>query len=328
MDMLKVVRTDKYAIIFNPKTGMEVTSGINGNPDPFILDFPSLMDIGIMGNCLNSCSFCYQGENKGANMKLEDYKKIIDAVFPLVMQVALGGKGDPNLHENFKEIIEYTRSKNIIPNYTTSGNGLTDEAIEISKQAGAVAVSDYSQNFTYEAIRKFQEAKIKTNIHFVLSTSRLLRAVDVLEGEDVWGGKVDLNKLNAVIFLLFKPQGRGKSLENEVPTEYQIKKLAALMTSGKTSFKIGLDSCLVNKIKKLNMFPKEQEQYVDTCEAARASVYVSSDMKLIPCSFGNHDQYGISIRNDSIKEVWKNGESFKKFREVLTKDPACCPLGL
>jgi MoaA/NifB/PqqE/SkfB family radical SAM enzyme len=326
--MLKVVRTDKYAIIFNPKTGMEVTSGINGNPDPFILDFPSLMDIGIMGSCLNNCPFCYQGENKGANMNLEDYKKIIDEASSYVMQVALGGKGDPNLHENFKEIIEYTRSKKIIPNYTTSGKELTDEQVEISKQTGACAVSDYDQDFTYTAISKFNSAKIKTNIHFVLSASRLGRGISILNGEDVFQGKVDLDKLNAVIFLLFKPQGRGKTLTNEIPTQEQIKEFASLITAGKTKFKIGMDSCLVNKIKKLNMFPKEQEQFVDTCEGARASVYVSPDMKLIPCSFGNHDEYGISIKEKSIKEVWTKGKSFKEFREVLTKEPACCPFGL
>jgi MoaA/NifB/PqqE/SkfB family radical SAM enzyme len=314
--------------MFNPKTGMEVLSGINGNPDPFVLDFPSLMDIGIMGNCLNSCSFCYQGENKGANMKLEDYKKLIDEASPFVMQVALGGKGDPNLHENFKEIIEYTRSRNIIPNFTTSGCNLTDDQVEISRSCGAVAVSDYNQEFSYGAIRKLGSAKIKTNIHFMLSASRFQRALEILEGRDVWQGEVNLEKLNAVIFLLFKPQGRGKNLTNEVPTTEQIKEFASLVCQSKAPFKIGMDSCLVNKIKKLSMFPKEQEQFVDTCEGARASVYVSPDMKLIPCSFGNHDEMGISIKEKSIKGVWTEGKSFKEFREVLTKEPACCPFGL
>jgi MoaA/NifB/PqqE/SkfB family radical SAM enzyme len=326
--MLKIVRTDKYAIVFNPKTGMEILSGINGNPDPFVLDFPSLMDIGIMGNCLNNCAFCYQGENKGANMKLEDYKKIIDEAEPYVMQVALGGKGDPNLHENFKEIVEYTRSRNIIPNYTTSGNNLSDEQVEISKLCGAVAVSDYNQEFSYRAISKLGSAKIKSNIHFVYSRSRSERAFEILKGRDVWEGKVDLEKLNAVIFLLFKPQGRGKNLTHEIPTEEQIKVFASLVNEHKTKFKIWVDRCLVNKIKKLNMFPKEQEQFVDTCEGSRASVYVSPDMKLIPCSFGNHDEYGISIKDKSIKEVWTEGKSFKEFRKILTKEPACCPFGL
>ena len=326
--MLKIVKSDKYMILFNPKTGMEVTSGINGHPDPFVLDFPSLMDIGIMGSCLNSCSFCYQGENKGANMSLEDYKKIINEASPYVMQVALGGKGDPNLHENFKEIIEYTRSKNIIPNYTTSGKGLTDEQVEISKNCGAVAVSDYDQEFTYAAIAKFNSAKIKTNIHFVLSSSRLARGISVLNGEDIFEGKVDLDKLNGIIFLLFKPQGRGKELRYEVPVQEQIKEFASLITAGKTKFKIGMDSCLVNKIKKLSMFPKEQEPFVDTCEGSRASVYVSPDMKLMPCSFGDRELHGISIKEKSIKEVWKDGEPFKVFREVLTNEPACCPFGL
>lgn len=326
--MLKIVKTNEYAIMFNPKTGMEVTSGINGFPDPFVLDFPSLMDIGIMGNCLNSCSFCYQGENKGANMTFEDYKKIIDEASPYVMQVALGGKGDPNLHEDFNKIVEYTRTKGIIPNYTTSGNNISESQIETSRKCGAVAVSDYEKEFTYEAIRKFFAAKVKTNIHFVFCRSRYQRAKKIINGEDIWEGKVDLEKLNAVIFLLFKPQGRGKNLTEEIPTTEQIKEFASLITSGKPKFKIGMDSCLVNKIKKLNMFPKEQEQFVDTCEGARASVYVSPDMKLMPCSFGNKETDGVSIKEKSIKEVWKEGEPFKVFRQVLVNDPACCPFGL
>ncbi len=315
-------------IVFNPKTGLEITDGVDGNPDPFVLDFPSLMDIGIMGNCLNNCPFCYQGENRGTNMSFEDYKKIIDEAEPFVMQVALGGKGDPNLHEDFDRIIEYTRSRNIVPNYTTSGNNISAAQIEVSKACGAVAVSDYDQEFTYNAIKKLNAAKIKTNIHFVLSSSRLRRATQLLNGKDIWKEKVDLKKLNAVIFLLFKPAGKGKNMMDEIPTEKQIKEFASLITAGKTKFKVGMDSCLVNKIKKLEMVPKEQEIFVDTCEGARGSVYVSPDMKLMPCSFGNKEAYGISIKEKSIKEVWDNGKPFKEFREVLTKDPSCCPFGL
>jgi MoaA/NifB/PqqE/SkfB family radical SAM enzyme len=147
MTLIKKIKTDKYMIVFDTKTGQEISGGINGNPDPFALEFPSLMDIGIMGHCKNNCKICYQGNTDKPNMKLEDFKRIIDEAKDYITQVALGGKGDPNLHENFKEILEYCRLNNVVPNYTTSGNGLTQNHVDITKQlAGAVAVSLIPEN--------------------------------------------------------------------------------------------------------------------------------------------------------------------------------------
>ena len=62
MIITKKIQTDKYMILFSNLTGFEMLSGINGNPDPFILDSPSMIDIGIMGHCSNTCKICYQGD--------------------------------------------------------------------------------------------------------------------------------------------------------------------------------------------------------------------------------------------------------------------------
>ncbi len=101
-DVVKEILTDEYLIIFNPKNGKELLTGINGNPDPFALDYPSMLDIGIMGHCDNKCTFCYQGDGDEPNMSLEGFKRIIDQSKDHVNQVALGGRGDPNQHENFQ----------------------------------------------------------------------------------------------------------------------------------------------------------------------------------------------------------------------------------
>ena len=143
----KVIKTDKYMIIFDQKTGQEILSGIYFNPDPFSLEYPSLMDIGIMGHCNNNCKICYQGDVFNPNMTLENFKRIINESKDHITQVALGGKGDPNLHENFKEIVEYCRLNNVVPNYTTSGNGLTEDQVKVTKEyCGAVAVSLIPEN--------------------------------------------------------------------------------------------------------------------------------------------------------------------------------------
>lgn len=332
---LKYYKNDKYEIIFNLDTGFEMMQGINGHKDPFKLEIPSLLDIGIMGHCKNKCVICYQGEEDEPNMTLENFKKIIDQVKHHTNQVALGGRGDPNHHENFKEIIEYCRKNHVVPNYTTSGIDLTDEQVEISKMCGAVAVSDYEQEHTYRALNMFMDAGIKTNIHMVFVRSIYSKIITILYGYNPWQkktmkvGKKDLfplEKLNAVIFLLFKPQGRAKGFDELRPTNQQIEAFADLSLQSKAQFKIGMDSCLVNHVLRYTKPTKLQAMSMDTCEGARMSAYITPDMRFIPCSFCDHDQ-AVSIQNKSLKRVWDKSKSFTQFRKVLKKNPNTCPAG-
>ena len=147
MYVTKIVKDDKYMILFDNINGVEILSGINGNPDPFILNSPNMIDIGIMGHCSNNCKICYQGDINIPNMKFEDFQSIIDQCKDHINQVALGGKGDPNKHEDFEKILQYCRVNNVVPNYTTSGNGLTEQEVYITKMyCGAVAVSMIPEN--------------------------------------------------------------------------------------------------------------------------------------------------------------------------------------
>lgn len=324
----KSFENERYEILFNTRTGFELVRGTNGKPDPFYLELPSMIDIGIMGHCKNNCEICYQGNRDQPNMTLENFKTIIDETKHHVMQVALGGKGDPNLHENFKEILEYCRENNVVPNYTTSGNGLTDEQIEVSKLCGAVAVSNYDQDFTYEAIKKFMDAGIKTNIHFIYTSESSFSASRVIMGWDIWNGRVDIERLNAVVFLLFKPQGNGKQFKNLVPNEAQLTVFSGAILSSTCDFKIGMDSCLFNKIKQMRPLTPEEKLFGDTCEAGRMSCYISPDMKLMPCSFADHGTHGYSICGSYIWKIWKEYPSFQDVRKALAINETECPYGL
>lgn len=114
--------------------------------------YPELIDVGIMGSCTHGINGlcrkagveCYQnglGVRK-PNMTLEDFTSIAEQSKGKVNQIALGGRGDPNKHEKFKQICKVCRENNIVPNYTTSGLGLTQQEVEWTKYfCGAVAVS-------------------------------------------------------------------------------------------------------------------------------------------------------------------------------------------
>lgn len=322
----KQFKNDDYLLLFNENTGFEVLQGVNGKADPFYLELPSLLDIGIMGSCKNKCNFCYQGNFTEPNMKFEDFRSIIDQTKHHVNQVALGGRGDPNKHENFKEILEYCRNNKVVPNYTTSGIDLTDEEVEASKLCGAIGVSYYGKEYTFNALKKFQDAGIRLAIHLIYTKNTHNKVMDILNGKDVWNKRIDLDKLFSVLFLLFKPQGSGKSLD-WMPTDAQLKEFAEIVFKPKSKFMIGVDSCLVNHILKYTQPDKLQAMSIDTCEGTRQSGYITPDMHMMPCSFADRSKYSVKITSsNNIYNIWNKSFLFKRFRNLLYKNPMKCPL--
>lgn len=327
--MEKKVVTEKYKILFNLMSGVEIMGGINGHPDPFKLEYPSMIDIGVMGHCINNCKFCYQGEKDEPNMTLDNFKQIIDESGEFTNQIALGGRGDPNLHEDFKAIVKYARDNKIAPNYTTSGINLTEEMVEITKEyCGAVAVSDYGTPHTYEALKRFMDADCKTNIHFVMTKLSFASALRLLYGEDEWNGEVDLDKLNAIIFLLFKPQGKGINSLDMQPYKSQTKIFSEMIKNPNCKFKVGMDSCMMNKVLQHREMTPAEKLCADTCEAGRMSMYITPDMKMLPCSFGDHELHGVPFNGSNVRKIqsiWQQEELFQQFRNILKKSPDCCP---
>jgi MoaA/NifB/PqqE/SkfB family radical SAM enzyme len=332
----KVFRNDEYEVFFNSKTGLEVTRGVSGKPDPLMTELPLLLDIGIMGSCENKCSFCYQGDGDEPNMTLENFKIIIDQTKYHVNQIALGGRGDPNKHEHFKEILTYAKDNNVVPSYTTSGIDLTDEEIEISKICGAVAVSDYGTPATYEAIQRFLNAGIKTNIHLIFSSASYQKCIKILYGSNPWIEQTneklpmfDIEKLNGVVFLLFKPQGRGASTPDLAPTHYQLEVIAekVLSESPNIKFKIGIDSCLANHLYKFGNVNEIHDLVIDSCEAGRMSAYITPSMQMMPCSYADKSLAIPITQEKDISYIWNRSTSFKKFRTILKKKPFSCPAG-
>ena len=180
--MLKINkdRENKFISMFNTATGQYIRTGVledgkDTGVDPFMASFPELIDIGIMGHCVHGESGlcaksgiqCYQNGLyvKEPNMKLSDFKRIVDECKDKTFQFALGGRGDVDQHEDFEEILRYCRENDIVPNFTTSGLGLTAEKIELCKKyCGAVAISMYSRlnDIVPEiAVRKVQSGEIK-----------------------------------------------------------------------------------------------------------------------------------------------------------------------
>jgi radical SAM protein with 4Fe4S-binding SPASM domain len=318
---------NKFKEIFNPKNGFYLRTGVldeqgkDTGKNPFQRNFPSLLDVGVMGHCKNSkeCTIgCYQGKLAKPNMSLDTFKGIIDQCKDKTFEVALGGFGSPNEHKEFEEIVKYARNNGVVPNYTTSGIELTDEQIKATKKyCGAVAVSWYRQIYTYSSISRFIYGGCKTNIHYVLSD----RSID----EAIWrlGHNSFPEGVNAVIFLLFKPVGCGKNSDVLHYSDPRVERFYSAIENNHLSFKVGLDACnmpgVINFSKKINPIS------TSPCDGGSFSAYITSDNFMLPCSFDNVTRkYAFDLNGYTIEEGWKS-EQFETFRNYHRSSCPSCP---
>lgn len=286
---MKYKITDKnfnFAYYFDTSTGTYLRTGvlndwgIDSGIEPFMGSFPHLIDIGIMGHCKHGSSGlcvaagveCYQSgfHVKKPNMKIEDFKYIIEQCRLKTNQVALGGRGDPDQHENFEGILKLCRKNGVVPSYTTSGLGMNDSIANISKKyCGAVAISWYRSEYTMKAIELLKKYHVTTNIHYVLSNQTIDEAIERLENNTF------PNHIAALVFLLHKPKGQGSQKNVISINDSRIHKLLNLIDNKNFSYSIGLDSCSVPGL--VNINNNIINESIEPCEGGRFSCYISSD---------------------------------------------------
>lgn len=323
---------ENFISFFNPQNGFYIRSGVldekgcDTGVDPFMASFPQLIDVGIMGHCVHGASGlclqsgvqCYQNGPyiKEPNMNLFAFKRIIDECKDKTFQVALGGRGDPDIHEDFENILRYSAINGVVPNFTTSGFGLTQEKAALCKKyCGAVAVSWYRHRYTFNAIRLLLEEGVKTNIHYVLASNSVQEAIWLLKNNGFPEG------INAVVFLLHKPVGLGEKHNILSISDRNAAVFFKLIDKERFKFKIGFDSCTVPALihYKLTL----NHCFIDTCEGARFSCYISPDLQMVPCSFDQEYRYAFDLNGSNIQHGWRS-EPFELFRNILREScPEC-----
>ena len=331
-------KKNKFIEKFDAHSGFYIRSGIieNGEDtgiDPFMRNFPQLIDVGIMGKCTHGLEGlcgkagvqCYQnGEHiVKRNMPVEDFTLIASQCAGKVFQFALGGRGDPDQHEHFEEILRISRDSGIVPNLTTSGLRMTPKIAMLCKRyAGAVAVSWYRSMHTLEAIAMLLKAGIKTNIHYVLGKNTVDEAIERLQNRSFPSG------INAVIFLLHKPVGLGEEANVVRYNDIKTKEFFKVIDELELPYKIGFDSCTVPGL--VTMSSNIDFTSTDYCEGARHSCYIDAQLNMMPCSFAMSAQtdishhWSVNLRNYSIVEIWES-EPFERFRNHLRNSCPDCP---
>lgn len=300
-----------YKVIFNQSSGYQLRIEDKGCDEPFwSQDGPELLDFSITNYCERECSFCYRhADRNGHHITLVEAERVISQAKQIgVLQIALGG-GNPNQHPQFIKILKMIRSYDIIPSYTTNGEGLTEDILEATKEnCGAMALSVYPplKDETIRMIRSITGKGIKLNLHIILSTLTYELLISWLTDAPDY-----LKKINAIIILNYKPM--VESQNTMILSHSKVKRFYEAVAKS-VGFNIGFDSCSVPGIV---TYLKTKKEFIEPCEAARFSAFISEDLKMYPCSFMADTQYYGDLKRDSMLNIWQNNQYFVEFRNAL-----------
>ena len=327
----KIVQAEGYNSIFDRETGDFARWGNTKEEDPGRAPGPEILDMEIATACdgvgtSGPCRFCYKSNKRaGEQMSYLTFARIFAILPKTVTQIAFG-IGNLYGHNDMWKIFKHARDNGVIPNVTINGHALTDEvADKLAAVMGAVAVSRYDRDVCYNAVKKLTDRGMKqVNIHQLVSVETLEDCFQLLHDMET---DPRLSKLNAVVFLMLKPKGRGTSLTPlKDSDQYQILVDYAL----NRKLKIGVDSCSVPSFlyaTKNHPDYKRFEMATDRCESGLFSLYVDVDGVAWPCSFGANLEEGIDLLRvtNFTTEVW-DSPTLDRWRKKLTDNHRSCPL--
>lgn len=323
---LTLLRSPGYNYNYNRDSGEFARWGKTLEDDPTSAPVPEILDIEITTACNGPadklCGFCYKSNNpNGYNMPFEHFKSIIDKM-PWLTQCALGADAQGTSNPDMFKMMEYARSKGIVPNLTIAD--VSEEvAAKITSVAGAVAVSVYKHagfDVAFDSVERLAKAGMKhINLHYMISNRTLDDAYKVI---DSIKSDPRLKSVNAIVFLSLKQKGRGTKYDYISQEQYA--DLVGYCRKNKVAF--GFDSCsapsYVESIKDLPN-AKQLIMYAEDCESTLFSSYINEKGEFYPCSFTENWTEGgwtegidvLSVE-DFVRDVWKHPKTVA-FREAL-----------
>jgi len=334
-EQVKNLCSPDYSFHFNKQTGFFARWGktINKADDPQWSPYgPEILDLEIStGECKGRCKFCYKenGQPKAAtqHMTFATFKDILSRMPPTLTQIALGitdVKGNPD----FFRIMRHTREQGIIPNYTTHGLDMdTYDADLTAELCGATAVSIVNKEKAYDTIKMLTDRGMdQVNIHWMLSAERIDAAMALID--DI---KSDprLAKLNAVVFLQYKPKGSNAD-SFSTPSMTRFKELIEYCDEHEVRY--GFDSCTAPMyMRAIQGHPdaEQLEQCVEPCESGLFSSYINVNGDFFACSFCEGEAgwtEGISVLDyDNFVDLWRLPR-LDEWRKILLANQRACPM--
>lgn len=269
-------RKDGPYFTFLYQDGTKVRVSKNKVEDYLKASTPELVDLKITDYCPFGCSFCYQGSTtEGVHAPLERIKQILLDLKELnVLEIAFGG-GEPTLHPDFKEIINFTKSLGISANISTKNFSIVKD-IYSSVPVDGIGVSISSLK-EYEKVRQIIYHCENIYFHLPIGTCDLAETIEIME--------LASNDMSNILLLGSKSQHRGKILNP--PTDEALAVALKLMVDETKDISISIDTAFLDQYPKTLNLLNVYRVFLSSPEG-KFSMYIDAvEEKMGPSSYGN-----------------------------------------
>jgi len=284
-----------------------------------VLSAPLTLSLAINSKCNLDCKYCYAQPFTWNEMKKEDAFRILDQAKKMqIFQVVLEG-GEPTLHRDMFEILEYTLSLGFEANLVTNGTTMTPQkakkfriVAEKYQQWPGVQVSiDAVQSEINDRTRGKGE-RVKIGIETLLNEGVPISLGIVVTHSNVEHLKEIVDeyypRITKYHFIGLMPTWKSTLYASELRlTEQDCKVLAKIDNEINQMMRRG-PNLEVTMLRDKDDFPQVQdEQAKIVCNAGYHQIIVNSDLTVATCDIAPNISIG-DLKHQTLREVWESTE--------------------
>jgi len=250
--------------------------------------------IEITNACNLNCQFCIKNQRKINYITLENYKHIINKIKDYTKEIYLHILGEPLLHPNIIDFINYANKKNLLVNITT--NGYLINNLKNNNKIHRLNISLHSYNETY-------------NLDLNTYLENIFNTIDKIKDKTFISLRLWVNNKNTEYIL--------KYLNNRY--NCNINKL-------ENNTKIKISSNLIIDTFHEFIWPDLNNNYYNEkgkCKGLIDHIGILSNGTIIPCCLDSLGNINLgNIYNEELKEIL-NKEIVKEMIEGFKKGYKC-----
>jgi radical SAM protein with 4Fe4S-binding SPASM domain len=240
------------------------------------------------------------------------FQNVIDQLAPTLSYLTFYFQGEPYLHPQFLEMVQYAASRNIYTATSTNAHYLKDENARLTVESGLnrliISIDGTTQD-TYQSYR------VGGSLEKVIEGARNIIA---------WKKKLKSRTPHVMFqFLVVKPN------EHQIPEVYTLAKQigvdqVVLKTAQIYDYANGSDLIpeqdQYSRYRKMNDGSYTIKNSLDNhCWKMWHSCVITWDGKIVPCCFDKDAHHVLGdLTKNSFEEVW-NGEAYNAFRASLLR---------
>lgn len=233
-------------------------------------------------------------------MNMDMYRKIIDEAKDFITYIVLCVSGEPLLHKNLPQMIEYAKKAGIKTTLSTNAALLTQELSEKILNAGLDAIY-----FSFDGCSAEIYEKVRVGSNFNKTLSNIIRFLELK--------KKFKNKITAELQILIMDQEGKKDYEINIKSfkdNFKGLPLNLIQSRQPSTWGSNLSSTDKYEYKKLG------SSYAP-CSYLWCSMHILWDGTAIACTsdFFAENELG-KFPNQSLKAIW-NGDKYKLFRKSM-----------